>query len=47
MLTMLKKIISKFSKIALRNKVKATIKFQLRDYDTYIHKDAVKMMTNT
>ncbi len=37
-----KKIISKFSKIAIKNKIKASIKFQLRDYATFIHSDAVK-----
>ena len=36
-----KKVIKKFSEIVKKNKVKAAIKFQLRDYDTYIHKDYI------
>ena len=33
-----KKIIKEFSKVVKKNNVKAAIKFQLRDYDTFIHK---------
>ena len=36
-----KRIIKKFSIIAKRNKIKAAIKFQLRDYDNYIHKSYI------
>tara|TARA_Y100000591_G_C21842891_1_gene706825 strand:+ start:1239 stop:2753 length:1515 start_codon:yes stop_codon:yes gene_type:complete len=36
-----KKIISEFAKISNKNKVKAAIKFQLRDYNTFVHKKFV------
>ena len=36
-----KKIIKKFSEVVKKNKVKAAIKFQLRDYDTFIHKSFI------
>lgn len=36
-----KKIIKKFSNVVKKNKVKAAIKFQLRDYDTFIHKSYI------
>ena len=36
-----KKIIKEFSKVVKKNKVKAAIKFQLRDYDTFIHKSFI------
>jgi len=34
-----KKIIKKFSDISNKKKIKSAIKFQLRDYNTFIHKD--------
>ena len=34
-----KKIIKKFSDISKKKKIKSAIKFQLRDYGTFIHKD--------
>ena len=34
-----KKIIKKFSDISKKKKIKSAIKFQLRDYNTFIHKD--------
>ena len=37
-----KKIIKEFSLIAKKNKVKAAVKFQLRDYKTFIHKSFIK-----
>jgi sialic acid synthase SpsE/quercetin dioxygenase-like cupin family protein len=37
-----KKIIKEFSLIANKKKIKATIKFQLRDYNSYIHRDYIK-----
>ena len=36
-----KKIIKEFSKVVKKNNVKAAIKFQLRDYDTFIHKSFI------
>ena len=33
-----KKVIREFSKVVKKNNVKAAIKFQLRDYETFIHK---------
>ena len=36
-----KKIIKKFSEIVKKNNVKAAIKFQLRDYETFIHKNFI------
>ena len=36
-----KKIIKKFSEVVKKNNVKAAIKFQLRDYGTFIHKDSI------
>lgn len=36
-----KKIIEKFAKVIKKNKVRAAIKFQLRDYETFIHKSYV------
>ena len=36
-----RKIIKKFSDISKRKKIKSAIKFQLRDYDTFIHKDFI------
>ena len=41
-----KKIIKDFALVAKKNKVKATIKFQLRDYDTFIHKDFINSDNN-
>ena len=34
-----KLIIKNFSEVVKKNKLNAAIKFQLRDYDTFIHKD--------
>ena len=34
-----KKIIKKFSDISNKKKIRSAIKFQLRDYNTFIHKD--------
>ena len=36
-----KKIISHFSKIVNKKKIKATIKFQFRDLESFIHKDFI------
>ncbi|MDA7604037.1 N-acetylneuraminate synthase family protein [Candidatus Pelagibacter sp.] len=36
-----KKIIQQFAKVVKKNRVKAAIKFQLRDYETFIHKSYV------
>ncbi len=36
-----KKVIREFSKVVKKNKIKAAIKFQLRDYETFIHKSFV------
>lgn len=36
-----KKIIKNFSEVVKKNKIKAAIKFQLRDYDTFIHKNYI------
>ena len=33
-----KKIIDNFSKVIKKNKIKAAIKFQFRDLDTFVHK---------
>lgn len=41
-----KKIIKKFSEVAKKNKVKAAIKFQLRDYDTFIHNSYINSENN-
>ena len=36
-----KKIIKEFSEVVKKNKIKAAIKFQLRDYETFIHKEFI------
>ena len=36
-----KKIIKKFAEVVKKNKVKAAIKFQLRDYETFIHRNYI------
>lgn len=36
-----KKIIKKFAEVVKRNKIKAAIKFQLRDYKSFIHKSYI------
>jgi sialic acid synthase SpsE/quercetin dioxygenase-like cupin family protein len=36
-----KNIISKFARVIKKHKIKATVKFQFRDIDSYIHKDFV------
>ena len=41
-----KKIITEFAKVQKKHKIKATIKFQFRNLDTYIHKHEINNKEN-